>query len=292
MDEFTATLKAREFVAKVAPSAIPVLMQDYVDHIGATLKVLHDLDDDEDGFSAMKPNGKFCICVNGNQNKERQRFTICHELAHIILGLPSEHGSGPSWSYAARSPNEIICDVFAAELLLPHRQFKPLVDAAECSLAAVNVLASEFEASLLATGSRFATMMGIPCAFVLAEQGKVRFSSRSAKMREAHGWIPPRIDLPEGSLARRFRDGEAGSGPEEADPELWFKDWARGGVLYEDARHLSAYDQTIALLWFEDDDVPPPHRERGECRECEAEEHGFAELDGELPWPGAKKRRR
>lgn len=187
MDEFTATLKAREFVAKVAPLAIPAPMQAYVDQIGATLKVLHDLGDDEDGFSVMKPNGRFGICVNGNQKKERQRFTICHELAHIILGLPSEHGSGPSWSYAARSPNEIICDVFAAELLLPYRQFKPLVDAAECSLVSVNALAHKFEASLLATGSRFATMIGLPCAFVLAEQGKVRFSSRSARLRRHAG---------------------------------------------------------------------------------------------------------
>lgn len=292
MDEFTATLKAREFVAKVAPSAIPVLMQDYLDQIGATLKVLYDLGDDEDGFSAMKPNGKFGICVNGNQKKERQRFTICHELAHIILGLPSQHGSGPSWSYAARSPNEIICDVFAAELLLPHRRFKPLVDAAECSLDAVNALAKKFEASLLATGSRFATMIGTPCAFVLAEQGKVRFSSRSAKMRDARGWIPTRMDLPEGSLARRCRDGDVGPGPEETDPKVWFDDWDREGTLYEDARHLSAYDQTIALLWFEDDDVPLPRRDGGERRQREEEEFGLAELDGELPWPGSKKRRR
>lgn len=99
------------------------------------------------------------------------------------------------------------------------------------------------------------------------------------------------MDLPEGSLAKRCRDGQAGTGPEEVDPELWFEDWDREGTLYEDACHLSAYDQTIALLWFEDD-VPLARQGRNERRQGEEEEYGLAELDGELPWPGSRKRRR
>jgi len=289
MDELSAALKAREFVNKVNPTTIPVSMQAYVNQIEATIKVSHDLSDDEDGFSAMKPNGKYGICVNGHQKTERQRFTVCHELAHIILGLPSEHASGPSWSYAKRTPNEIFCDVFAAELLLPYKKFKPLVDEVDCSLSAVDELAGKFEASVVATGSRFATMIGQPCAFVLSEQGKVRYSSRSARLREAKAWIPIRIDLPDGSAAKRRREGDAGAGPEEVDPDVWFEDWDRDGTLYEDARHVAKYDQTIALLWFDEEDLPVRHQE---SRQREEEEFGLAELDGVLPWPGSRKRRR
>jgi hypothetical protein len=288
MDELSVTLKAREFVNKVNPTSIPVSMQEYANHIGAAIKKSYDLGDDEDGFSAMKPNGKYGICINGNQKKERQRFTVCHELAHIVLGLPSEHTSGPSWSYTKRAPNEILCDVFAAELLLPYKKFKPLVDDVDCSLEAVDELASKFEASVMATGSRFATMIGDPCAFVLAEGGQVKFSSRSAKMREAKAWIPMRIELPNGSAAKRRREGDASVGPEEVDPDTWFEDWDREGTLYEDARHVAKYDQTIALLWFEED-LPAPRDER---RQREEDEFGLAELDGILPWPGKKKRRR
>jgi Zn-dependent peptidase ImmA (M78 family) len=288
MDEFTVTLKAREFVSKVNPTSVPASMQQYVDQIGATIKVSHDLGDDEDGFSAMKPNGKYGICVNGNQNEKRQRFTVCHELAHIVLGLPSEHSPGPSWSYTKRTPNEILCDVFAAELLLPYKQFKPMVDGVDCSLAAVDELAERFDASVLATASRFATMMGSPCAFVLAEEGVVRFSARSAKMREAKAWIRLGTDLPDESAAKRRREGDASEGPEEVDPEVWFDDWGREGTLYEDARHVAKYDQTIALLWFEEEDVPPVRERR---REREEEESGLSELDGVLPWPGSRKRR-
>jgi Zn-dependent peptidase ImmA (M78 family) len=289
MDELTVVLKAREFVNKVSPAKIPVPMDAYARYAEATIKVLEDLADDEDGFSAMKPNGKYGICVNGKQHKERQRFTICHELAHILLGLPSEHCSGPSWSYVKRSRNEILCDVFAAELLLPYKLFKPLVEDVDCSLAAVSELASRFEASLLATGSRFATLANVPAAFVLSEAGKVRYASRSTTLRAANGWIPISVPIPEGSVAHRRRQGEKGAGPEEIEPDTWFDDWDRDGTLLEDAQHLTAYDQTISLLWFEEDELT----QRGQgAREREVETSGLAELNGILPWPGRSKRRR
>jgi Zn-dependent peptidase ImmA (M78 family) len=288
MDELSVVLKAREFVSKVNPTTFPVSVEAYVEQIKGTLKVDPSLGPEEDGWSAMKPNGKYCICVNGNHGVERQRFTVCHELAHIVLGLPSEHGSGAFWSYAKRSTNEIFCDVFAAELLLPYKLFRPLVDKSGCSLAAINLLAAQFEASTMATGSRFASMARCPCAFVLGERGKVRYSSRSMALRDAGGWIAPRMDLPAGSVSERLRAGEAGTGPEEVAADIWFEDWDPESLLLEDARHLVQWDQTIALLWFEEDDVPP---RRVEPQKREEEEYGLAELDGVLPWPKKKRRR-
>src|SRR5262249_7299949 len=99
--------------------------------------------------------------------------------------------------------NEIFCDVFAAELLLPYKLFKPLVDKADISLTTVDHLACRFVASNVATGSRFATLASAPCAFVLSERGKVRYASRSTLLRQANAWIPPRTILPQGSLSER-----------------------------------------------------------------------------------------
>ena len=221
---------------------------------------------------------KHYICVNAKDREERQRFTACHELAHIVLGLPSEHKELPWWSYAKRSPNEIFCDVFAAELFLPYKLFEPLVEKVDISLAAVDDLAKRFVASNMATGSRFATLVSAPCAFVLSEQGKVRYASRSTALREARAWISPRMALPRGSVSERVRAGGTCDGPEETEADLWFDDWDRGGVLLEDARHLKQWDQTVALLWFQDEQVPPPKRERRQ----EQEELGLSELDGIL----------
>jgi hypothetical protein len=157
------------------------------------------------------------------------------------------------------------------------------------SLAAVDRLADAFGASAMATGSRFAAVAGSPCAFVLAERGVVRYASRSPALREGKAWIALRRGLPEGSVCARLCAGGTCSGPEETPADLWFSDWERGGTLLEDARHLAQWDQTIALLWFEDDEVPDTQPERQ--HEREVEDHGLAELDGILPWPGKRRRR-
>jgi Zn-dependent peptidase ImmA (M78 family) len=286
MDEFTAVLKAREFVKKANPTTTRVPMEAYLDLVGAKLKLDRTMAADEAGCS-FELNGRRFIGVNANDRHKRQRFSICHEVAHIILELASEHGASPWWSYAKRSPNEILCDVFAAELLLPYTLFRPFVEKAEIGFAAVAELAKKFEASLTATGSRFATLCRAPCAFVLSEQGKVRYSARSAALRDAKAWISPGSLLPDESSAARLRAGIDCDGPEEIAADLWFNDWERGGVLLEEARYFNPWDQTLSLIWFEDEEVPSPPRTVKE----EEEEVGLRELDGTLPWPGKKRRR-
>jgi hypothetical protein len=194
------------------------------------------------------------------------------------------------WSYAKRSPNEILCDVFTAELLLPHTLFKPLVDQSAISLAAVGRLAKDFVASPTATGSRFAALVGAPCAFLLSEQGRARSAThrgRNPCARRTPGFIP-RLPLPKGSICERLRAGGTCDGREETEADIWFENWERGGVLLEDARHLAQWDQTLALIWFEDDEVPPLKQDR---QRREEDESGLAELDGVLPWPGRKRRK-
>jgi hypothetical protein len=287
MDELSAVLKARELVNKVSPTSLPVSVKAYADEIGAIIHVDEDLKPDEQGY-CVDVNGKLRICVNETDDETRRRFTVCHEIAHRVLGLPSEHGEVLSWSYAKRSPNEILCDVFAAELLFPYKLFKPLVEKSDISLAAIDGFAELAVASNMATGSRFATLASAPCAFVLAEQGKVRYAARSTALREAKAWVPLREPLPDGSVAARRRGGIACGSPEEIEADVWFSDWTRGGSLLEDARHLKQWDQTVALIWFEDAEVPSETLDR---RLREEEETGLAELDGILPWPGKKRRR-
>jgi hypothetical protein len=53
------------------------------------------------------------------------------------------------------------------------------------------------------------------------------------------------------------------------------------------SRHISAWDQTLTLIWFEDEAIRPEAPER----RLTYENDGLSELDGTLPWPGGKKRR-
>ena len=287
VDESTAEIKARVLVSKVKPKTIPVSVDAYVNYVGAVLRHQADLGQDEPGWS-FENAGKEYICVNANDSAERQRFTICHELGHIVLRLRSDHKALPWWSYVKRPPEEICCDVFAAELLLPINLFKPLAEQQTISFAAVDELAAKFEASRTATGSRFVAAIRTPCAFVLSEKGKIRYATRSGSLRDANAWIQPRICLPKGSVSERVRAGAECGGPEQIDADEWFSAWERGGVLQEEARHLERWDQTLSLLWFENDKIPPA---MDGSSEEEGEDELLKELEGILPWPNRKCRR-
>lgn len=295
LDEFAVVLKAQKFVREVDPTTIPVSLAPYLLKAGAELRQ-DDLDPGEPGFS-FPAAGKHFICVNIREREERQHFTVCHELGHIVLGLPSHHKADPWWS-AKRPLAEILCDVFAAELLLPRRLFEPLANEAPVGFAAIDALSARFKASTTATGSRYAAASSTPCAFVLSEAGQVRYASRSKALQDANAWIAPRIDVPSSSVSARAR-GSADASPEEIDADLWFSNWERGGVLLEEARYLAQWDQILTLLWFESEEVPPPKRvarrwdrDDGDSRESRDDEDdmGLKELDGNLRWPGKRRR--
>jgi len=272
---------------RVNNTTIPVPLQPYLDALRCELKE-RDLGPGESGHSF--PYGdKHYIVVNRKELPERMRFTAFHEMAHIELDLPSEHQNQSSVGFIRRSPNEICCDVFAAELLLPYWVFNPLVDKAEIGFVAIDELAEKFEASATATGSRFAAANRVPCAFVLSQAGKVKYAERSKSLREARAWISPGSPLPVGSLSARCQNGETVYGPNEVAADVWFSDWSRGGVLLEEARHLSAYDQTLTLLWFEDEEVP---RETTSDEAEDDEDYDLLRpLDGKLSFPGKRRRR-
>jgi len=110
----------------------------------------------------------------------------------------------------------------------------------------------------------------------------------SKALREARAWITRGTSLPSGSLSALLRNGQSAKGPREIAADIWFNNWRRGGVLLEEARRLSGYDQTLSLLWFEDEEVP--HEPSSDNNDAD-EESGLKELDGKLPWPGKCRRR-
>jgi Zn-dependent peptidase ImmA (M78 family) len=293
MDEFDAILKARQLVMKVNPTTIPVPVELYAREVGAVIRPQTDMGPDEAG-SCFEIKGKRFICTNANDRLERQRFSVCHEVAHLSLGLPSQHQSLPWWSYAKRPLAEILCDVFAAELLLPYDLFHPEAEKASIGLSSIDNLADRFAASVTATGSRFAYVVSAPVAFVLSEKGTVRYASRSKPLRDASAWIPTRLDVPDGSLSKSLRAGTSVDSKDAVDADLWFSEWERGGILAEEVRYLAQWDQTLTLLWFEDEEVPGRkiRDERGEIHEDEDSEGDalLKELDGNLRWPSKQRR--
>jgi len=70
---------------------------------------LKDLGEDFDGLACLANEQYPAIVVNGHFPVERKRFTLLHELGHLLLQIPN----------CERKEIEKICNQFAAEFLLP-----------------------------------------------------------------------------------------------------------------------------------------------------------------------------
>lgn len=289
MDEAEVQQRARMFIAGLDTKDIQNDLGVYVKAANAKL-VKEELGESESGYTITKPNGKHVITVNSLEPERRQRYTICHEVAHIILGLPSSHDVVPAWAYAKRDINEVCCDTFAAELLMPYVQWRQKVPKGEPSAEVIEYLAAEFRASFPAVASRYATLADLPCAFVTMERGMVRYAALSTSLRRVGAWIPPKSPIPPQSVAGRLREaGISGIDTDEVAQDVWFENWDKGMPLVELARHYQRADTTVALLWCPDEDLPEVEVSRFGQRLVD--DGGLAELTGELPWPSGKRRR-
>lgn len=81
----------------------------------------HKLGEDTSGFTTRK-DGRYFIAVNKNRPRAHRRFTLCHELKHLIdypyapiLHAGLGHGDPETQEYRI----ERIADHFAAHLLMP-----------------------------------------------------------------------------------------------------------------------------------------------------------------------------
>lgn len=281
MDDTTARRRGREFLGAIGDrsTALPVRLEPYLKNVNAALLVDKALPPGESGYTMTLPDGRNRIVVNGTEDERRQRFTVCHEVAHIALGLPTEH-SMPGWQISRRPHNEMLCDAFAAEILLPVDLFRPLTVNVDPSLQAIEDISRQAGVSFRATAGRFVELSRWACAFVVAEAGTLRCFIPSPPLRALGAWAELNSPLPAESIARRRRGGI--SAPSDSvDAGVWFRGFD-GAEVVEDALHLAKRDQTYALLWLTEDDVVERQRRRREPRE---EDTGLPELDGKLPWP-------
>lgn len=289
MEEIDVQQKARSFLSGIDLTNIRDDLSPYVLKVNAKV-VMEELGKGESGYTLTKPNGKHVITVNSLEPPVRQRFTVCHEVAHIALDLPSSHDEVPSGAFAKRHPNEVACDTFAAELLMPYQQWLEAVPQEEPSSDLIERMAATFQVSFPAAASRFASLTDLPCAFVTMEQGMVRYAARSMPLRRAGAWIPIRSPIPVGSIACQLRAGaSSATRTEEISQDTWFSEVGQGLDLWELARHYAHSDTTISLIWFDNDDLPEVEVDRFGARVHD--DGGLAELTGHLPWPGRSKRR-
>lgn len=287
MTEFEAELRARRFVQEATITAVPIDIATYLRGFSGKI-LLDELEPNEAGYTMVTAKGPL-ITLSAADRAARRRFTACHEVGHLVLRLPSEHGTCDQWSYARRPPNEVCCDVFAAELLLPHRLFTAAAAGLALDFATVDRLRGDFFASREATASRLVATSKFACAYILSEQGRVRYLVRSTPMRNTNAWIAPGTVLPSESAARILRTTGGGSGKATHSGDVWFEGW-RDVEIREESIFIPAYDQTLTILSCVDDDelnssIAPAGAHSDEDNEL------LKPLDGQLPWPSGRNRK-
>jgi Zn-dependent peptidase ImmA (M78 family) len=107
------------------------------------------MDGDISGYLEFKA-GQWVVGLNALHHRNRQRFTLAHELAHFVLHR-NERSSFVDQTFARREgagdPVETQADRFAADLLMPEDQVRALVSQGVTSL---KDLAARFQVSQLA----------------------------------------------------------------------------------------------------------------------------------------------
>lgn len=140
----------------------------------------------------------YVVEVNPRLIPTRRRFTLAHEIGHSFFlpldvrerAMRSDQATG---RFNRRDEEEYLCDVAAAELLMPKDAFVSRVCAYGPSVGSVLALAREFETSLSATARRFAEVEAWKCHIglwrIVKEGGpKFEFGFASGRLH----WAIPR----------------------------------------------------------------------------------------------------
>ena len=284
MDEIIAISRARQFLHRHQVERAPVDVPKLSQAEGFEVRESGQLGEGEAGQTLVKA-GRRIIVVNKNDHPYRRRFTIFHEIAHYVLELPSVHGShlmsNELERFSSRPPEEILCDIFAAECLVPWQLIEPLTEQFEYTAATIAELSQRFEASKPCIASRFASASTGTLAYVVAEDGLIKYPVCSGPLRGAQVWILKDVPLPRSSAAAQA----IAIGREHTVSEMAGSDWSNSDAaerfsVREEAIYMPQWRQSLSLLTFEEDVPAPRDTERGLAEDNEL----LPELTGYLSW--------
>jgi Zn-dependent peptidase ImmA (M78 family) len=114
-------------------------------------------------------DGRLLIQYTRNVSAERQRFSICHELTHTRFPDCYEevrYRQNKGKFDSRHQALEKLCNIGAAELLIPHEDFVARLNGRQPSLELANELRKTFGCSMEAMLYRLVDLSNQPCAVV------------------------------------------------------------------------------------------------------------------------------
>jgi hypothetical protein len=119
---------------------------------------------DCDGLLSTTASGKYVVTLRKGQTESRRRFTLAHELGHLIV----HHVIGEHRTEGSRGAlhcgdgtiedreEEELCDILAAEILMPSVQFRRVMEEQGVSAQKIPDIARRFGVSIRAACRRLA----------------------------------------------------------------------------------------------------------------------------------------
>ena len=154
----------------------------------------------------LLPDGKnYLIQVNAHHPRSKQRFTTGHEIGHTLIPSFQRHPrviqDMVTGLFQEGQEEEYLCDLAAAEILLPEHLFRPHAASLDYHLSTVIDLAQMFQASREATARRLVEMNLWPCAFAIWH---LSYKSSEAHISQQMTLSGPEWTKPESKLRLRY----------------------------------------------------------------------------------------
>lgn len=149
--------------------------------------------------------GHFVVRLRRSDLPPRRRFTLAHEIVHTFFSTDTRHRVDQEVMRFARDGEEHLCDVGAAELLMPASLF-----GAECpevpTIDDVMQLAERFDTSIEAAAIRVTTLRNA-CTMVVLEPAYTRAQERILAHEAVQGVLVGGSSSPVPRLRARYAHG-------------------------------------------------------------------------------------
>ena len=198
------------------------------------------------------------IFYNGKASPERQRFTIAHELGHLILhrGQQQSFNCDKESVYSGIDTIRTIereADDFASNLLMPGDLLRDWISNQRIDLRALSAIAKRFQVSFEALCIRFIKFTTQRAILVYWDNGFVKYEWRSSSAIKTRARIrrtdDPQEPLP-GTLAADASVTQEWDGT-EMSAAIWCPEEAQHMKLREFKHSFGARDRVLTLLLLE-----------------------------------------
>jgi Zn-dependent peptidase ImmA (M78 family) len=215
-------------------------------------------------------------------NSGHRRFTLAHELGHyhipdhvdVLLANDPAHFSRAGHFRGRKEWWEVEADAFAAELLVPSVFVNQVLSGVTHGLAAVRLLAEEFDISLSCAAVRYAAATPDPVLVVLSRDGIVEWTCCASCVRDHRwhrnlgrgDWSPPRS-----ATATVMRSAELVRESAVRTRTDVLPSWVEGApavAILEEALGLGAWGRVLTVLACEE--LPSPEEQEAQEQRREA----------------------